>query len=56
MCGLRVPAVVDDNVEITPRGKLSLPVADGGEWNYHEERTANAGILRESEGGQYIQV
>ena len=34
-------AVVDDNVEVRPRLKLSLPVPEGGERNDDEERTAD---------------
>ena len=39
------PAMVDDHIEVTPGLKLSLPVADGGEGNDHQERASDPSIL-----------
>ena len=46
--------MVDDSVEFTPGGKLSLPVANGGERNYHQKWPTDTSILDkegEREGG-----
>ena len=46
--------MVDDSVEFTPGGKLSLPVANGGERNYHQKWSTDTSILDkegEREGG-----
>lgn len=37
--------MVDDGVEFTPGGKLSLPVANGGERNYHQKWPTDTSIL-----------
>ena len=45
--------MVDDNIEVTPGLKLSLPVGNGGEGGDHEEGTANTSILgRRNERGR----
>ena len=47
------PAVVDDDVDVGPRLKLPLPVADGGERYDDEERTAYPevdSLLEEGDG------
>lgn len=47
------PAMVDDDVEVTPGLKLSLPVGNGGERSDDKERATNTSILgRESERGR----
>ena len=41
------PSVVDDDIEVTPGGKLSLPVANGRERNYHKKWSSDPSFLRE---------
>ena len=39
------PAMVDDQIEVTPSLKLSLPVGDGGERSNHQEGATDTCIL-----------
>ena len=37
--------MIDDQIEVTPGLKLSLPVSDCGQWGYHQEWTSDTSIL-----------
>ena len=42
-------AVIDHHVEVRPGLKLPLPVGNGGERRYHQERTRDSRILSKRE-------
>ena len=45
--------MVDDDIQVAPGGKLSLPVANGREGNYHQKWTSDPCILlKQGEGGE----